>query len=82
MVRIPLDHVLLERLNGLREDCELCDDHGLVVVRVSCTSSAAATSPLSSYFPNLSEVEFERLSQSTECGISTSELLQKMGSKK
>ena len=77
MTRIVMDAALREKLNGLNQIVELCDDSGHVVARVVPTAMQVRIEDL---IPPIDEEELERRQNSTEPGYTTAEVLRHLES--
>ncbi len=80
MVRILVDDYLRNCLHYFREVLELCDEQGQIVAIVTLAERVDNAEGWVQLTEDLTEEEYLRASQSTECGISTAELLQLMSS--
>jgi hypothetical protein len=78
MTRIIYDEELKNRLLGFQQSLEVCDAQGRVVARVTPTSPAEDSEGWVQLTKDLTEEEYLRASQSTERGISTAELLERL----
>lgn len=78
MTRITYDEDLKNRLLGFQQNLEVCDAQGRVVARVTPISSAEAPEGWIQLTEDLTEDDFMRASESTERGISTSEMIQRL----
>ena len=77
MTRIVMDAALREKLNGLNQIVELCDDSGHVVARVVPTTMQVRPEDL---IPPIDEEEIERRRNSTAPGYTTAEVLRHLES--
>jgi hypothetical protein len=72
MKRITIDAELKEKLLGLKQYLEICDESGRVVARVTPVPDVSEWEPVT---PEVSEEELDRRARSDEKRYSTAEVL-------
>jgi hypothetical protein len=77
MGRITLDAATIERLRGLTQPLELCDEAGRTLAKVWPVYDPAVYGPLE---PQISEEELLRREQSNERRFTTAEVLEHLRS--